>query len=103
MSFIYRVLAHFGLSTPRQLRISFMRIFMQPYLVRQKLIRKGSCTHGDCAKEVCCKSCDWLVEKNRKYYCKDYKNAPQNCQDFPLFEKELDNLNVKYWCGYYWD
>ena len=79
-----------------------MKTFMQTYLVRQRLTRKGKCHNGECARDHCCKNCDWLIEKDGKWFCKDFEHAPQECKDFPLFEKELENIQVKGKCGFYW-
>lgn len=100
---VYRACIYLGLSTPRQIKISFMKTFMQTYLIQQKMKRKGNCHNGVCAKEHCCLGCSWLIERKGKWFCKDYKNAPQSCKDFPLYPKELKNIRVEGLCGIYWD
>ena len=96
---VYRFCAHFGLSTPRQLKLWYYRIFRQSYLVRKRLTRLGKCNHGVCARDYCCKGCDWLIEKNGEWFCKDYANAPIGCKEFPINEKERDIMKG---CTYYW-
>lgn len=103
-----RACIHFGFSTTRQLRMWWLLIFRHTYVVRKLLTRKGKCTHGECAK-LFCGACEWLVEKDGKYYCKNYENAPMECRLYPIDERVLEIRNKECRekgipeCGFYWE
>lgn len=94
-SFVYRILIHFGVSTPRQFKKIFLHAFFRTWWVRQVLSRKGECKN--CGK--CCAGCAWLVERDGKFFCRDFANRP--CMVFPLTEEEKQKVNPD--CGYYWE
>ena len=104
---VYRACAHFGFSTPRQLRMYWLMIFRHTYFVQKQLTRKGKCTNAECAT-VCCGKCEWLIEKDGKWLCKDYANAPIECHIYPVDEKVLEIRNKQCKelglpeCGLYW-
>jgi len=106
--FIYRICIHFGFSTPHQLRLWYLRIFKQSYVVKMRLSRKGKCTQSGCAL-ICCKNCPWLEHRGRLFFCKDHENAPMGCKEFPIDKKELDIRNKQLsrvafgQCGFYWE
>jgi hypothetical protein len=108
MSLLYRACAHFGLSTPRQLRLWWLRIFRQTYVVQMRLKKKGECSHQNCAT-ICCNGCPWLIKKGNLFFCKDYENAPINCREFPIDKVELERMNKILItknlpkCNYYWE
>ena len=76
----------------------FVLVHFRRQFVRESInAREGTCDQcGQCCKIVV--HCPFLSEKDGHTSCRIYKFRPLQCRAFPLYERDMDDIEYK--CSY---